>query len=98
MTKSVEVEIYGERYAVRGNADEQLVKRLAALVDREMREVAQNMRTTTPQKLAVLAALNIAHRLVQLEDRHDQQAAAIDQRAFDLMESIEAQLGSVKAR
>lgn len=98
MTNSVEVEIYGERYAVRGNADEPLVKRLAALVDREMREVAQTMRTTTPPKLAVLAALNIAHRLVQLEDRQNKQEAAIDQRALDLMESIEAQLGSVKAR
>jgi cell division protein ZapA len=94
----VEVEIYGERYAIRGSADEQLIGRVAALVDREMREVAQNMRTTTPTKLAVLAALNLAHRLVQLEDRHNQQEAAIDRRAFDLMESIEAQLGSVKAR
>ena len=53
MTKTTDVEIYGQRYTVRGEADEGYIRRLAAFVDGQMRQVAEGMNTTTPSRLAV---------------------------------------------
>lgn len=94
----VEVEIYGERYTIRGGADEQQVRRLANEVDRQMRELALTMRTATPAKIAVLAALHLAHELQEVRALQQEKEADLDRRAFDLMETIEAELGSVRAR
>jgi cell division protein ZapA len=94
----VEVEIYGERYTIRGGANEQQVKRLASEVDQQMRELALTMRTATPAKIAVLAALHLAHELHEVRARQQEKEADLDRRTFDLMETIEAELGSVRAR
>ena len=40
MTKTIDVEIYGQRYAVNGEADESYVRQLADIVDRQMKQVA----------------------------------------------------------
>lgn len=94
----VEVEIYGERYTIRGGTDEQQVTRLASEVDQQMRELALTMRTATPAKIAVLAALHLAHELHEVRALQQEKEADLDRRTFDLMETIEAELGSVRAR
>ena len=94
----VEVEIYGERYTIRGGADGQQVKRLANDVDRRMRELALTMRTATPAKIAVLTALHLAHELHEIRALQQEKEADLDRRAFDLMETIEAELGPVRTR
>ena len=76
MTKTIDVEIYGQRYAVNGEADESYVKQLADIVDKQMKQVAANMRSATPAKLAVLAAFNLAHELMESERRFRQDEAA----------------------
>ncbi|HJU03701.1 MAG TPA: cell division protein ZapA [Nitrospiraceae bacterium] len=92
MTKTIEVEICGQRYAIKGEADEDYVKRLAAHVDEQMRSLAQGMKTATMSKLAVLAAINITHQLFQAERVREQGEADMERRALSLMESIEEQL------
>ncbi|MGH7230852.1 MAG: cell division protein ZapA [Nitrospiraceae bacterium] len=92
MSKTIEVEICGQRYAIKGEADEEYVKRLAAHVDEQMRSLAQGMKTATMSKLAVLAAINITHQLFQAERVREQGEADVDRRALSLMESIEEQL------
>jgi cell division protein ZapA len=59
------VTIYGRTYQLRGNEDEQYLLRLAALVDRRMREVAEATGTADTLKVAILAALNIADDALQ---------------------------------
>lgn len=98
MTRTIEVEIYGQRYALRGEADDDYVKRVAAYVDEQMRKLAQGMKTATLAKLAVLAAINITHQLFQAERRLEQGEAEIERRALDLMESIEEQLDPARGR
>ena len=51
MTKTTDVEIYGQRYTIRGEADEAYIRRLAGLVDGQMRQLAEGMNTTTPSRL-----------------------------------------------
>ena len=54
------VEIFGQTYNVRGEGDPEYLSELARFVDGRMREVAGQVATVDPMKIAILAALNIA--------------------------------------
>ncbi len=54
------VEIFGQTYSVRGEGDPEYLSELARFVDGRMREVAGQVATVDPMKIAILAALNIA--------------------------------------
>lgn len=98
MTKTIEIEIYGQRYSIKGDADEEYVRRVAAYVDEHIRTLAQGMKTATLSKLAVLAALNLAHELFQSEHTRRQGEVDVERRALCLMESIEEQLHPSRSR
>ncbi len=89
MTKTIDVDIYGQRYAITGEADEQYVRRLAAYVDEQMRGVAQGLKTTTPSKLAVLTAINIAHQLFESEQGRQHHESDVERRVLGLMDAID---------
>jgi cell division protein ZapA len=57
---STTVEIFGQSYNVRGEGDPDYLTELAQFVDSRMREVAAQVATVDPVKIAILAALNIA--------------------------------------
>lgn len=57
---STEVEIFGQTYNVRGEGDPDYLLELARFVDSRMRDVAAQVATIDPLKIAILAALNIA--------------------------------------
>ena len=98
LTKTIDVEIYGQRYTVNGEADESYVKQLADMVDKQMKQVAAGMRSATPAKLAVLAAFNLAHELMESERKSRQGEADADRRVASLMESIDQQMPSILSR
>ncbi len=98
MAKTIEIEIFGHRYTIKGEADEDYVKRLATYVDEQMRGLAQGMKTATLSKLALLAAINIAHQLFQSEQARQQGEVDVERRALCLMESIEEQLQPARGR
>jgi|SRR5215467_1592795 cell division protein ZapA len=54
------VEIFGQTYNVRGEGDPNYLAELARFVDSRMRDVAAEVATVDPLKIAILAALNIA--------------------------------------
>jgi cell division protein ZapA len=58
--ESTGVEIFGQTYNVRGEGDPNYLTELAQFVDARMREVAAEVATVDPMKIAILAALNIA--------------------------------------
>jgi cell division protein ZapA len=92
LIKTIDVEIYGQRYSIRGDADDAYIRRLAHFVDDHMRRLAEGMKTATPSKLAVLAAINLAHQLFEAEKKRVQGEADADRRMETLMESIEEQI------
>jgi cell division protein ZapA len=92
LINTVEIEIYGQRYSLRGDADAEYVQRLASHVDQQMRDLAKGMKTATLAKLAVLAAINITHQLLEAERIRRQGEADVEQRASCLVDSIEEQL------
>jgi cell division protein ZapA len=87
--KTIDVEIYGQRYTIRGEADDVYIRRLAHLVDDQMKRLAEGMKTATPSKLAVLTAINLAHQLFESEKKRTQGEADIERRMETLMDSIE---------
>jgi len=89
LTKTIDVEIYGQRYAINGDADEGYIRRLAHFIDDQMRRVAEGMNTTTPSRLAVLTALNLAHQIFELEKKRVQGEADVERRMMSLMASID---------
>ena len=59
----VNVEIHGQRYAVRSELEPQYVGELASYVDDKMRQAARELASADPLRVAVVAALNIADDL-----------------------------------
>ena len=63
--KSVAVEIAGQRYVVRSDADETYARTLADYLSKRIDEVRSTLRVVPTDKLAILAALHIADELFQ---------------------------------
>ena len=76
---TVEVEIFGSTYRVRGEEDSDQLQELAGLVDRKMREIATQTTTVDTTKIAILAALNFAEELRRARDGHDEQRDEVEE-------------------
>ncbi len=65
----VQVQIFGQNYTIRGEADQGYILGVAAYVDRKMQEITEKLPTTSISsslsKIAVLAGLNIADELMK---------------------------------
>jgi cell division protein ZapA len=63
---SVEVDIFGSTFRLRGGADADHLRRLAIAVDAKMREVGGHTGLVDTAKIAILAALNLAEQLYEI--------------------------------
>ena len=88
----VEVEIFGQKYLIRGNEDREYICELAKYVDSKMREVNGKIHLSTPGKIAVLAALNITHELFNAKKELEEHESVIGDRAEKLLELISLEL------
>lgn len=68
----VNVEIFGETYALKGDAEPERILRLAALLDERMRQIAKKNPRLSTVKIAVLAALITADEFDRLENDYRQ--------------------------
>lgn len=62
---TVDVEIFGSVYHVRGEHDPEYLQELADKVDDTMREISKHVSTVETAKIAILAALNLADELAR---------------------------------
>jgi len=88
----VEVEIFGQKYLIKGDGDPDYIRQLAEFVDSKMREVHGKLKLSTPGKIAVLAALNITHELFNSKKEMAEQESIIANRAERLLELISIEL------
>jgi cell division protein ZapA len=82
--KVIPVEIHGQRYPIRSGLDPEYVARLATYVDEKMRTAADSTSTGDTLRLAVLAALNIAHEYFRCRDTNEAKNGEIAERAGEL--------------
>ncbi len=83
-TTSVDVEIFGATYHVRGEHDREHLQELAAVVDTKMREIGDKVPTVDTGKIAILAALNLADDLVQCNDQQEGERVEIMEKVAEL--------------
>lgn len=92
-TQPTRVEIYGQNYNVRGEGDPAYLTELAQYVDARMREVASEVSTVDPVKIAILAALNIADELHRQRDRSERVSGIWMNRTRELARRLDVTLG-----
>ena len=83
---AIRVEIAGEEYTLRADADEAYTRRCAALVDERMRKVAKRGGVSA-KNAAIMAALALSDELLR-------ERARVGARLQGLTTSIEAELDS----
>jgi len=86
--KGVEVEIFGQKYVIKGDNDEAYILQLADYVDSKMREMHSRHKLSTPAKTAVLSAINIAHELFALKREMDEKDLVIAEKADKLLDLL----------
>jgi cell division protein ZapA len=92
----VQVEIFGQTYSVKSGGDAAYVKKLAAFVDEEMKDVSRASGAVDSLRVAVLAALNLADECFRLrEEASGKQASSssLDDRAMRLARKLGVALG-----
>jgi cell division protein ZapA len=80
----LELEILGQSYQVRVQGTEEWARQVAALVDGTMREIQRETRLMDTTKIAILAALNLADRLLTLRESERNLAEAAREATMDV--------------
>ena len=92
----VQVEIFGQTYSVKAGSDAAYVRKLAAFVDEEMKDVSRASGAVDSLKVAVLAALNLADECFRLREEAQGKHAtssSLDDRAMRLARKLGMALG-----
>ena len=92
MADDVEVEIYGQAFRIAtGDATPEYIQRLASYVDERMRAIAVTTRTTSVNRMAILAALNIADDLLKLQESYEQSSQLFNSKTDHLIALVQEQ-------
>jgi cell division protein ZapA len=76
----VKVNICGAVYTLRGDDSTDQLRQVADFVDMLMKEIASANPKLDIQKVAVLAALNVADQYLKLQDQYEDLADLLDER------------------
>jgi len=91
-TMTATVEILGREYKIRGAADSAYIAEVARYVDAKLREVSQGGVSPPPDRVAIIAAMNIADELFQLKRSHSEEFSSIEKRAQSLIRMLDDSL------
>src|SRR5262245_59876019 len=94
----VNVEIHGQRYAVRSELEPQYVGELASYVDDKMRQAARELSSADPLRVAVVAALNIADDLFNARAESSGTEGRLVARTADIERLIDSVLTEATAK
>ena len=89
---SVEVEIGGEKYTLRSNADPGQIERCARFVDESIQQVRLRAGMLDAYKSTILAALSIAAQYYEAQGSLDDLRAEMARKSAALAEDVEAEL------
>ncbi len=91
--KTTTVRIMGREYhAVCSDEEKEALLQAACYLDAKMHEIHANGKIVGTERIAVMAALNIAHELLQSQQQDNQHLAAINQQINTLNSKIEEHL------
>ncbi len=82
---SIEVNILGQRYRIKGDAPDEYIQELARFVDERIREIYDKGPNTVPLKAAILAALDIADELYRYRREQEDLTKGIEKKTEQLV-------------
>jgi len=88
--RQVELRIAGNRYAIRSQADDNYIRDLSDYVNDKIEEVRKLTKAATLDRLAVLAALNIADEFFQERCENREMRSKIIERSETIMKQLDA--------
>ena len=93
--KQIEATILGQSYMLACPPDgEALLREAVAIVDREMSAIRDAGKVKARERMAVLAALNLAHRVVGLEREANQHTQDLEQTLSKLLNDVPDELSA----
>ncbi|OGR50816.1 MAG: hypothetical protein A3I11_04060 [Elusimicrobia bacterium RIFCSPLOWO2_02_FULL_39_32] len=95
MEEKIPVIILGQTYEILGNPSDALYyNSLARYIEEKMKEIQQMTHIVSTQKIAVLAALNIADELFQERENKSSSSNSQEKKQEDLIKLLEQTLNS----
>jgi cell division protein ZapA len=94
----VNVDIHGQRYAVRSELDAPYITQLAAYLDDKMRLAARELTSADPLRIAVIAALNLADEVFRARSESAGADGHLRARAAEIERLVDTILDEAKAR
>jgi cell division protein ZapA len=91
--QSVKVNIFGEDYPIKGDADTDYIREVAGYVDRKMKEVSERLSNKLPLRVAVLAAMSITDELFKERGDKEKTLLSIEERSQSLLEQLDSKIG-----
>ena len=89
------IQIYGKTYNLKSSSGEIATKEVADYVDSKMHELSEIRSKTPSLDLAVLAALNIAQELMELQKLTDADNKEREYKIGELLAALENELQSI---
>ena len=80
MEKKVIVDIFGEKFSLKTDQDPEYLKKLAAVVDKEMRAASRQVNNLSGARVGALAALKLADEYFQLKKDFDELTELVKKR------------------
>ena len=96
--EKIPVQIMGQTYEIIGNISEALYyNSLARYVEDKMKEIQQSTNIVSSQKIAVLAALNVADELFREKENKTFSGKSADKKYDELIRSLDKALANSSA-
>lgn len=91
--QSVKVNIFGEDYPIKGDADADYIQEVARYVDQKMKEVSERLSNKLPLRVAVLAAMSITDELFRERGDKEKTLLNVEERSLSLLEQLDSRIG-----
>jgi cell division protein ZapA len=86
--RSVTVQVAGQRYTLKTDDDDRLVKSLASYVDDKFKHIQRSSRTPDTQAVAILTALQVAEELFQTRRQHAELRRKVREKTEALLDQL----------
>lgn len=91
-TSGIRVNIFGKEYPIKGDTSHGQIKEVAEYVDLKMKEIAKNAPIHSHERVAILAALNIAADLYRERIEHEKIQMEMESKIEGLTHSVNEEL------
>jgi len=92
MGEKVRIKIQDREYVIRGSDDREQILKVAAYVDRKLKEISDSNKGLSVDKTAILAALDIAGDYFQLIKEKEDLLAEVNSRSQRLIQGLDRAL------